>query len=97
MQTPRHIGRRVAVDVRRARRIGLRVVEPFGLPRALPALLDAARLVPRLHALATAHRAAHPTGGWGLCRNYARDSTGTRRSPAWRAGSPRPPAGRLRA
>ena len=45
-----HIGRRVRVDIRRARRVGVGVVETLGLPCLLPALLDAVRVVPRLHA-----------------------------------------------
>ena len=45
-----HVRRRQADHVRRARIVGLRVVEAFLLPGALPALLDPLRLVERLHA-----------------------------------------------
>src|SRR5947209_19071242 len=55
VQAARDGGRRVAVDEGLARRVRLRVVEAFRFPRLLPALLDAVRLVPRLHGAIPAH------------------------------------------
>ena len=49
VQLAGHVGRRVRVDVRRPRRVGVGVVEAFVLPDALPTLLDALRTVERLH------------------------------------------------
>src|SRR5258708_6590172 len=49
VQLAGHVRRRVRVDVRLARRIGIRLVEALSLPGLLPALLDALRLVQRLH------------------------------------------------
>jgi len=49
VQLARDVRRRVRVDERLPRGVGLGVVEAFGLPRALPAFLDAVWRIERLH------------------------------------------------
>ncbi len=49
VQLAGHVGRRVRVDVRRARRVDVGGVQAFGFPGLLPALLDAVGRVERVH------------------------------------------------
>src|SRR6478672_2245693 len=49
MQVAGHVRRRMRNREALARIVGLGVVEAFGLPRLLPALLDPGRVVQRLH------------------------------------------------
>ena len=49
VEVARHVGRRMRDREALPRRIGIGVVEAFLLPGALPALLDAVRLVERIH------------------------------------------------
>src|SRR3989440_8790659 len=49
MQVAGHVRRRMRNRKALARIVGLGVVEAFGLPRLLPALLDPVRVVQRLH------------------------------------------------